>query len=77
MEIRELRAPLRLGDSPRDAANHLANPGMGRAVLATIPEPLQTRALADVRDVLADHQTGNGVEFDGGILLTHAQLRPR
>ena len=77
VEVRALRVPLRLGDSPRDAADHLANTGMGRAVLATIPEPLQAKALADVCEVLAEHQTKDGVELDGGILLTHAQLGPR
>lgn len=74
IEVQALRVPLHLGNSPEDAADHLANTGMGRAVLATIPERLQAKAIDDVRAVLANHQTSNGVELDGGVLLTRARL---
>lgn len=76
VEVRALRVPLHLGDSPADAADHLANTGLGHAVLATIPERLQAKAVEDVREVLAEHQTSAGVELPGGILLTRARLAP-
>ena len=62
---------------PQDAADHLANTGMGRAVLATIPEQLQVKALGEVCDVLVGYVTRHGVELEGGILLPLAQVASR
>lgn len=66
---------LRLGDDPRDATEHLAEMGTGRAVLATIAEQDRHEALAAVTSVLADHAGPDGVRLPGGILLTTA-IRP-
>jgi hypothetical protein len=77
VEVRAVRVPLLLGVSPEDAADHLATTGLGRAVLDTIPEQRREEAVGAVRDVLAGHCTGNGVELDGGVLLTRARLAPR
>ena len=77
VDVQALRVPLRLGDSPQDAADHLATIGMARAVLETIPEQLQAKALADVTALLAEYQTSDGVVLDGGILITRARAAPR
>jgi len=66
---------LRLGDDARDATEHLAEMGTGRAVLATIAEQDRAAALAAVTAVLADHVGPDGVRLSGGILLTTA-VRP-
>lgn len=66
---------LRLGDDARDATEHLAEMGTGRAVLATIAEQDRAAALAAVTAVLADHVGPDGVQLSGGILLTTA-VRP-
>ncbi len=63
------------GDDARDATEHLAEMGPGRAVLATIAEQDRAEALTAVTAVLADHTGPDGVRLPGGILLTTA-IRP-
>lgn len=70
--VQPVDVTLRLGDNPRDATEHLAEMGTGRAVLATIAETDRGEALAAVTAVLADHTRPDGVWLPGGILLTTA-----
>lgn len=73
--VQPVEVMLRLGDDARDATEHLAEMGTGRAVLATIAEHDRAEALAAVTAVLADHAGPDGVRLPGGILLTTA-IRP-
>lgn len=63
---------LRLGDDPRDATEHLAEMGTGRAILATIAEIDRAAALDAVAATLEDHASADGVHLPAGILVTTA-----
>ena len=66
---------LNLGTDPADAAEYLANTGIGRAVLDTVPEPDRPAALDAVRATLGEHQTPEGVELGAAIWISVA-VRP-
>jgi hypothetical protein len=68
---------LHLGATSSEAATHLAETGPGRAVLETVPEAKRPRAIAAVKDVLAEHLTPRGVELSGAIWLTTALTSDR
>jgi len=72
VDVRATTVPLRLGADPGEATAYLADTGVGRAVLATIPDDDHTVALDAVRAVLAEHLDADGVQLDGAILLTGA-----
>jgi hypothetical protein len=62
-----------LGQTIDEAVEHLADSGPGRALLETIAEgPTREAAIADVRNVLADHHDQSGVRLGGGIWLISA-----
>lgn len=73
--IRSVAVPLHLGADVNGATAHLADTGVGRAVLATIPADQHPTALDAVRQALADHLDDEGVHLDGAILLTTATTR--
>lgn len=75
IEILARTVPLNLGADPREAAEHLADTGPGRAVLETVPVADRPAALDAVRAVLADHATPAGVHLDGAIWITTARRR--
>ena len=75
IEIRPDAVPLHLGVDIDDATAHLADTGVGRAVLATVPEDQHPAALDAVREALVDHLGDEGVLLDGAILLTTATVR--
>ena len=75
VDSRAVTVSLRLGDTPADATGYLADGGVGRAVLETVPAPDQAAALAAVREALAPHLGSDGVRLDAGILLTTAIQR--
>jgi SAM-dependent methyltransferase len=64
--------PLRLGKDPDEATDYLADTGMGRAVLATVPAHQQRAALDAVRNTLGQHQDNDGVVLNSGVLITTA-----
>lgn len=64
--------PLRLGKDPGEATDYLADTGMGRAVLATVPSGQQWAALDAVREALSQHQSSNGITLTAGVLITTA-----
>lgn len=64
--------PLQLGTGPQEATEYLADTGMGRAVLATVPAHRQQAALNAVRNALGDHQDSDGVVLSAGVLITTA-----
>ena len=72
LTVEATTVPMRLGADPDEAADYLADTGMGRAVLDPMPLHQQQAALDAVRDVLRDHQTPDGVVLGGGILVTSA-----
>jgi hypothetical protein len=56
---------------PRDdPADYLADSGVGRAVLDTIPATDKPAALQAVTDALAPHTTNDGVHLDAAIWIT-------
>lgn len=63
---------LRLGDDPADATDYLANSGIGRAVLETVPDDHRPAALAAVQTVLGDHAGSTGVRLDAGVWIITA-----
>jgi SAM-dependent methyltransferase len=70
--IRAITVSLHLGDDPIEATAHIADTGVGRAVLATISAHDHPAALDAVRAALAEHLDADGVQLDGAILLTTA-----
>ncbi len=77
IEVRPVTVPLHLGADVDSATSHLAGTGVGRAVLATIPENQHPAALDAVRESLAEHLDHDGVHLDGAILLTTATVPER
>jgi ubiquinone/menaquinone biosynthesis C-methylase UbiE len=63
---------LRLGDDTADATDYLANSGIGRAVLETVPDDHRPAALAAVRTVLDDHADATGVHLGAGVWIITA-----
>jgi len=51
---------LRLGGDAHEATDYLANTGIARAVLDTIPGERREEAIEAVSDVLARHQSTDG-----------------
>jgi ubiquinone/menaquinone biosynthesis C-methylase UbiE len=75
VEVTPIAVVLNVGADPGDAVDYLADTGVGRAVLDTVPEPDRPAALDAVRTVLAEHQTPRGVELGAAIWITCA-IRP-
>jgi ubiquinone/menaquinone biosynthesis C-methylase UbiE len=69
---------LTLGRDPADATDYLANTGVARAVLATIPDEQHPAALDAVRTVLAEHTDAAGVHLGAAIwiITAHTPLSP-
>jgi SAM-dependent methyltransferase len=63
---------LPLGADPAEATDYLADSGVGRAVLDTVPDDDRPSALEAVRSVLADHTDDNGVHLGASIWLITA-----
>ena len=72
VDVTPIAVVLSLGADPREAADYLADTGVGRAVLDTVPEPDKPAALEAVRTALAEHQAAGGVELGAAILITTA-----
>jgi len=71
LEAREIA--LELGETVDAAVDYLTDSGPGRALLEAIPEgPDRDAALADVRDVMAEHQEDSCVRLGGGIWIITA-----
>lgn len=70
VDSRAVTVTLRLGDDPVDATDYLADSGVGRAVLETVPAPDRVAALRAVTDALAPHTTSDGVHLDAAIWIT-------
>ena len=63
---------LRLGTDAAEATDYLADSGVGRAVLETVPDHDRPAALTAVRAALADHTATSGVHLDAAIWLITA-----
>lgn len=70
VDSRTVTVTLRLGDDPADATAYLADGGVGRAVLDTVPAADRPAALQAVADALAPHTTSGGVHLDAAIWIT-------
>lgn len=72
IDIRPIAVPLHLGADVDAATAHLADTGVGRAVLDTIPTDQHSAALDAVREALGDHLGDDGVHLDGAIFVSTA-----
>jgi len=72
IDVTAQAVPLHLGVDPEEATDYLADTGMGRAVLATVPTQQQGAALDAVRNALRQHQTSDGVTLNAGVLIISA-----
>jgi ubiquinone/menaquinone biosynthesis C-methylase UbiE len=70
VDSRAVTVTVRLGEDPADATDYLADSGVGRAVLDTIPATDKPAALQAVTDALAPHTTNDGVHLDAAIWIT-------
>ena len=70
--VRSVKLALRVGDSPVEAADRLADMGVGRAALAAVPPDEQQPALEAVHEALAPHAGADGVHLGAAVLLTTA-----
>jgi hypothetical protein len=70
VDSRAVTVSLRLGDGPADATAYLADSGVGRAVLDTIPAGGKPAALDAVADALAPHATTHGVHLAAAIWIS-------
>jgi SAM-dependent methyltransferase len=72
VRVEPVSVSLPLGDDPAEAANHLADTGVGRTVLGAVGEAQRPEALAAVRAALADHAGPDGVRLGAGVWITTA-----
>jgi SAM-dependent methyltransferase len=78
IELRPVTAALRMGDSPRDAADYLTDMGPVRGMLADAPPQTRTAATGALRDVFAsraaaDQALGDGVYLGAAIWVVTAR----
>ena len=74
--LEPVRVTLTLGVNVQDATEHLADTGVGRAALETIPDAQRPAALDAVRTVLADYADETGVHLDAAIWIVTATPLP-
>jgi SAM-dependent methyltransferase len=72
IELAPVRVVLPLGPNPHEAAERLADTGVGRAVLDAVAEPDRPAALAAVRAALAGHADAQGVRLAAAIWIITA-----
>jgi SAM-dependent methyltransferase len=72
IDVTAQAVPMHLGADPEEATDYLADTGMGRAVLATVPTHEQGAALDAVRNALPQHHTSDGVTLNAGVLIISA-----
>jgi ubiquinone/menaquinone biosynthesis C-methylase UbiE len=72
VDVTPITVALTLGVDPDDAADYLADTGVGRAMLDTVPQRDRPAALHTMRTVLAEHLSPSGVQLGAAILITTA-----
>jgi ubiquinone/menaquinone biosynthesis C-methylase UbiE len=72
VDTRAASLTLRIGDDPADATDYLAESGVGRVVLETVPDADKPAAVQAVADALGPHTTDDGVYLDAAIWITSA-----
>jgi SAM-dependent methyltransferase len=72
IDVRELKVALSLGADATEAADRLADTGVGRAALLAVPEKQRPKALGAVRAALAEYAGPGGVRLGAAVLLTTA-----
>jgi SAM-dependent methyltransferase len=70
--VQPVTVTLTLGTTPEAATDYLADTGIARRVLDTVPLARQAEALASVTSMLTEHQTNDGVQLGAGINLISA-----
>jgi SAM-dependent methyltransferase len=72
ISLEPVNVDLPLGAHPDEATDYLADSGVGRAVLDTVPIGDRAAALEGVRTVLADHTDETGVHLGAAIWIITA-----
>ena len=72
IDVRPLKVALPLGADATEAADRLADTGVGRAALHAMPEDQRADAFRAVRTALAEHAGGRGVRLGAAVLITTA-----
>jgi SAM-dependent methyltransferase len=73
VHVDAITVSLRLGEDAEDATDYLAETGIARRVLDTIPEEQRAEIIGEVADLLETCLTNDGVRLGGGINLIHAR----
>lgn len=74
--LEPVKVDLRLGADPAEATDYLAESGVGRTVLETVPNDDRPAALDAVRSLLAGHADHRGVHLGAAIWLITATRPP-
>lgn len=74
VSVDAITVSLRLGGDAAEATEYLANTGIARSVLDTIPTADRDAALAAATETLTEHEGANGVSLDAGIHLIGARV---
>ena len=64
IELQDLAVPFRLGADTDEAASYAPEIGVLRPLLADLDADTTTRALDALREVVAEHESTDGVVFD-------------
>jgi SAM-dependent methyltransferase len=72
IDVRALKVALTLGADATEAADRLADTGVGRAALRAVPWDQRPAALRAVRAALAEHERDSGIRLGAAVLLTTA-----
>jgi len=73
VDIAPVEEALVLGATVEDTVGFLAETGMGRALLTEVDDETRLRALAAIRETLADHAAADGVELRSRAWLVSAR----
>jgi SAM-dependent methyltransferase len=71
--VEAIRVELPLGHDPVDAMEYLADTGIARRVLETIPDERRATALVEVVETLEAHRSEDGVRLGAGVYVITAR----
>jgi SAM-dependent methyltransferase len=72
----EIRVPIRFGDDAEDAFSFVSTLGVTRGLTQDLDSARKAAALDALHTILVEHETDDGVLFDGSAWLVRARSRP-